>query len=191
MLIGVISDTHGTLPRWVEEAFAGVDLIIHAGDVGRSAVLDELGCIAPVVAVRGNMDSNSTSRRCPTIAPRTRGVRVLVVHKPEHVRSLVAATDARRARRPHAQASRRRKRPLPDRESRFGVPFGRRGPLGGAASDRGGPTAGEIVREPGWPEASAVVSDFAGRNVTGPVYPPAPSHSIPTRSKERSFESSQ
>lgn len=54
--IGVISDTHGLLRQQVNTLFQGVDLIIHAGDIGKPSVLDELGTIASVVAVRGNMD---------------------------------------------------------------------------------------------------------------------------------------
>jgi putative phosphoesterase len=56
LLVGVISDTHGHLRPEVAEAFAGVDLIIHAGDIGNHKVLEALGAIAPVYAVRGNMD---------------------------------------------------------------------------------------------------------------------------------------
>jgi putative phosphoesterase len=55
-LVGVISDTHGHLRPEVAEVFAGVDLIIHAGDIGNHEVLEALGAIAPVYAVRGNMD---------------------------------------------------------------------------------------------------------------------------------------
>jgi hypothetical protein len=55
-LVGVISDTHGHLRPEVAEAFAGVDLIIHAGDIGNHEVLKALRAIAPVHAVRGNMD---------------------------------------------------------------------------------------------------------------------------------------
>ena len=55
-LVGIISDTHGHLPPEVAEAFAGVDLIIHAGDIGNNEVLEALRAIAPVHAVRGNMD---------------------------------------------------------------------------------------------------------------------------------------
>lgn len=55
-LVGIISDTHGHLRPEVAEAFAGVDLIIHAGDIGNHEVLQELRAIAPVHAVRGNMD---------------------------------------------------------------------------------------------------------------------------------------
>ena len=55
-LIGVISDTHGLVRPEVLKAFQGVKLIIHAGDVGDPGVLEALGAVAPVVAVRGNVD---------------------------------------------------------------------------------------------------------------------------------------
>jgi len=54
--IGIISDTHGALPDGVHEAFAGVERILHAGDVGSQTVLAELETIAPVTAVHGNTD---------------------------------------------------------------------------------------------------------------------------------------
>lgn len=56
MDIGIISDTHGMLRSEALTAFAGCGLILHAGDVGSRAVLEALGAIAPVVAVRGNCD---------------------------------------------------------------------------------------------------------------------------------------
>jgi putative phosphoesterase len=55
--IGVIADTHSLFDDRVTELFAGVDHILHAGDVGRFAVLDELRAIAPVTVVMGNVDS--------------------------------------------------------------------------------------------------------------------------------------
>lgn len=55
-LVGVISDTHGLMRPEALTALAGADLILHAGDIGRPAVLDALRSIAPVVAVRGNND---------------------------------------------------------------------------------------------------------------------------------------
>jgi putative phosphoesterase len=54
--VGVISDTHGLVRSEAAEALKGSELIIHAGDVGGPEVLEELGRIAPVVAVRGNND---------------------------------------------------------------------------------------------------------------------------------------
>jgi putative phosphoesterase len=56
-LLGLVSDTHGLLRDSVKIALSGVGLIIHAGDIGRRGVLEELESIAPVVAVRGNVDS--------------------------------------------------------------------------------------------------------------------------------------
>jgi len=56
MLIGLISDTHGLIRDSALRAFGGVALILHAGDVGRRAVLDALGAVAPVQAVYGNVD---------------------------------------------------------------------------------------------------------------------------------------
>ena len=56
MLIGVISDTHGLLRPEILATLAGVDHILHAGDVGDPAILDILREIAPVTAIRGNVD---------------------------------------------------------------------------------------------------------------------------------------
>lgn len=56
VVVGLISDTHGQLRPQVPAAFAGVDLIVHAGDVGGAAVLAALRTIAPVNAVSGNVD---------------------------------------------------------------------------------------------------------------------------------------
>jgi uncharacterized protein len=63
--VGVISDTHGLLRDAVREALRGVDLIIHAGDIGREEILTALGKIAPVVAVRGNMDRAEWALKIP------------------------------------------------------------------------------------------------------------------------------
>ena len=56
-LLGLISDTHGLLRPGVHDALSGVELILHAGDVGGSTILDELRLIAPVRAVFGNTDA--------------------------------------------------------------------------------------------------------------------------------------
>ncbi|MBI5593691.1 MAG: metallophosphoesterase family protein [Deltaproteobacteria bacterium] len=64
---GVISDTHGVLVPEALKILMGVDLIIHAGDIDTPAVLNELSRIAPVIAVRGNMDKgNWASDLCET-----------------------------------------------------------------------------------------------------------------------------
>lgn len=55
-LVGIISDTHGLMRPEALKALAGADLILHAGDIGRTEVIDALRAIAPVVAVRGNND---------------------------------------------------------------------------------------------------------------------------------------
>ena len=79
--VGVISDTHGLLRPEVISAFQGVSLIIHAGDVGRPALLETLGSIAPVVAVRGNTDRDEWSSRLPlTEVVRVEGVSLYVLH---------------------------------------------------------------------------------------------------------------
>jgi putative phosphoesterase len=65
-LVGLISDTHGLLRREVAVALAGVDRILHAGDVGRPEVLEALQAIAPVTAVRGNVDTASWAEKLPT-----------------------------------------------------------------------------------------------------------------------------
>jgi uncharacterized protein len=56
MILGVLSDTHGLLRPGVIPLLEGVDRILHLGDVGDPVILDELGRIAPVTAVRGNVD---------------------------------------------------------------------------------------------------------------------------------------
>ena len=56
MLVGVVSDTHGLLRPETVTALRGVDHILHAGDVGDPAILDSLRAIAPVTAIRGNID---------------------------------------------------------------------------------------------------------------------------------------
>ena len=63
MTIGVISDTHGLLRPEALHALQGVSLIIHAGDVGDPAILDKLKEIAPVFAVRGNVDRGEWSHK--------------------------------------------------------------------------------------------------------------------------------
>jgi putative phosphoesterase len=65
MQIGVISDTHGLLRPEALSALAGVDHILHAGDVGDIAVLDSLREIAPVTAIRGNVDTHGPCAALP------------------------------------------------------------------------------------------------------------------------------
>jgi len=63
--LGVISDTHGLVRPQALDALAGVDLILHAGDIGNQQVLDTLNQIAPVVAVRGNNDKGDWATSIP------------------------------------------------------------------------------------------------------------------------------
>ena len=63
--IGLISDTHGLLRNEALDALSGSDLIIHAGDVGDSNILDALRKIAPVAAVRGNIDTAEWAKSLP------------------------------------------------------------------------------------------------------------------------------
>ena len=62
MRVGVISDTHGLLRPEAEKALRGMDLILHAGDVGNPQILERLKTIAPVFAVRGNVDTEAWAR---------------------------------------------------------------------------------------------------------------------------------
>lgn len=57
--IGVISDTHGLFRPEIKKAFNGVNLIIHAGDMGKPEVIQHMEEIAPVIAVRGNVDGGN------------------------------------------------------------------------------------------------------------------------------------
>jgi uncharacterized protein len=81
MRIGLISDTHGRLRASVFDAFAGVDLILHAGDVGPASILDELETIAPVRAVVGNTDGFALrGRAVEEVHLELEGYSVVVVH---------------------------------------------------------------------------------------------------------------
>jgi uncharacterized protein len=66
--LGVIADTHGKLRPEVLKVFAQVDQILHAGDVGNPKVLEELGALAPVTAVYGNVDGGTLRSRLPRVA---------------------------------------------------------------------------------------------------------------------------
>ena len=79
--IGVIADTHGLLRPQAVEALQGSALIIHAGDVGRPEILDELRRIAPVIAVRGNVDRGTWADSLPlSETVEHDGVRLYVLH---------------------------------------------------------------------------------------------------------------
>ena len=79
--LGLISDTHGLLRREAVEALRGSELIVHAGDVGNPKILEELRKLAPVVAVRGNVDTQEWARTLPLTAVAEAGaVLIYVLH---------------------------------------------------------------------------------------------------------------
>jgi uncharacterized protein len=81
MRVGLISDTHNRLRSEVFALFTGVDLILHAGDVGAADILTELETIAPVHAVMGNTDSFELRPRAQDeVRLELEGHRVVVVH---------------------------------------------------------------------------------------------------------------
>jgi putative phosphoesterase len=80
VVVGLISDTHGLVRPEVFRALDGVELILHAGDVGGRSVLDELNAIAPVRAVFGNTDSPGDPGLEPSVRLDVEGVTVHVSH---------------------------------------------------------------------------------------------------------------
>jgi len=81
MLIGVISDTHGLLRPEAVAALRGSDSIIHAGDIGDPAILQQLSQIAPVTAVRGNVDHGDWAKKIPvTNALQAGDLRIYILH---------------------------------------------------------------------------------------------------------------
>jgi putative phosphoesterase len=79
-VVGVISDTHGLLRADVHTAFAGVEIILHAGDVGGDDILDELALIAPIRAVYGNTDAPGQPRLAEALELTIGGVSIHVSH---------------------------------------------------------------------------------------------------------------
>jgi putative phosphoesterase len=78
--LGLISDTHGLLRPQAIEALRGSDLIIHAGDVGKPEILTELKALAPLVAIRGNIDSAAWARTLPPTAVAGDADMIYVIH---------------------------------------------------------------------------------------------------------------
>lgn len=79
MRIGIISDTHGLLRPEAERALQGTDLIVHAGDVGDAGILTTLKRIAPVFAVRGNVDTEPWAKELPSFVVVEAGTACLFV----------------------------------------------------------------------------------------------------------------
>lgn len=79
--IGLISDTHGLLREEALQALRGSELILHAGDVGEPEILETLKEVAPVVAVRGNIDTADWAAALPeTAVAEARGVSLYLLH---------------------------------------------------------------------------------------------------------------
>ena len=81
MKLGILSDTHDLLRPEVLTALAGADAILHAGDISSRAILDSLGAIAPVYAVRGNADKDWAEDLPPFLDLELGGVRLYMTHK--------------------------------------------------------------------------------------------------------------
>ena len=86
MTVGVISDTHGLLRPEALDALRGSAHIIHAGDVGDPSILERLAAIAPLTAVRGNVDTAAWAERLPLAeAVELGGHLFYVLHQREHL----------------------------------------------------------------------------------------------------------
>ena len=79
-IIGVISDTHGLMRPEALDALAGSNLIIHAGDVGKIDILETLETIAPVVAIKGNIDKGETGHLQDARTVEHNGLRIYILH---------------------------------------------------------------------------------------------------------------
>ena len=80
-IVGLISDTHGLLRPKALSALEGSDLIIHAGDVGKPGIIEQLRAVAPVVAVRGNIDKDTWAAQLPmTAVVEAHSIRIYVLH---------------------------------------------------------------------------------------------------------------
>ena len=81
ILVGVISDTHAVLRSEAIEALRGSEHIIHAGDIGSPEILAELSALAPVTAIRGNIDKGVWARNLPeTEVLEVGGISIYVLH---------------------------------------------------------------------------------------------------------------
>jgi uncharacterized protein len=80
-VIGLISDTHGLIRPQAIEALQGVELIIHAGDIGKPEVVSVLKDVAPVAAIKGNIDSGAWAKLLPdTKLVKAGGMRLYIIH---------------------------------------------------------------------------------------------------------------
>jgi len=80
-IVGLISDTHGLMRPTALAALKGCDLIIHAGDIGKPEIVEQLRAVAPVVAVRGNIDKGAWASQFPlTAVVQAHSARIYVLH---------------------------------------------------------------------------------------------------------------
>jgi putative phosphoesterase len=94
MAIALIADTHGQLPAALWERLAGVERILHLGDLGPVALLAELGSIAPVSAIMGNVDPPGQPALPPSRRLELAGLAVLMRHEPWTAAELALAPAA-------------------------------------------------------------------------------------------------
>lgn len=88
--IGIISDTHGTLAPDIHRIFANVDHIIHAGDIGKTDILNELECIAPISAVFGNTDRGPLRNQLKAVLMLSFDpYQIWITHIPDHLKRIV------------------------------------------------------------------------------------------------------
>src|SRR5438270_1417006 len=81
MLVGVISDTHGLLRSEAVATLRGAEHILHAGDIGSPEIIDQLRTLAPVTAIRGNVDHGSWAELLPeTAVVELAGVSIYMLH---------------------------------------------------------------------------------------------------------------
>lgn len=91
--IGVISDTHGLLRAEVEKILKSCDVILHGGDIDRPEILEQLQKIAPVYAVRGNVDKEWAEHLPLTLAITLYGLRIYMLHNKKQLREDVSDRD--------------------------------------------------------------------------------------------------
>jgi putative phosphoesterase len=92
MIVGLISDTHGLLRPSALRAMQGAELIVHAGDVGDAAILEALKKIAPLVVVRGNVDTDEWAQALPITAVADAGAaQIYVLHDVKQLDLIPAA----------------------------------------------------------------------------------------------------
>lgn len=86
MRLGILSDTHGLLRPEVLPALRGTDMILHAGDVGDPQILAQLKSIGPVIAVRGNVDTQDWAAGLPSTAiVEADGLSIYLLHNLQHL----------------------------------------------------------------------------------------------------------